>query len=118
MTEQLLEPLHPNERALTPLFQANVDEDMLREIAEADYGESADECYALLQTILKSGLVESDDFMLHEVLELIRFSEPETSNWSPGGQGLIQWPRGCSPALHWCNVSPGIRSGPLTNATH
>ena len=87
VTEQLLAPLQHNERALTPLFNANFDEGMLREIAEADYGESANECYALLQPILKTGLVESYDSMLNEVLHLISFSEPETSDFSPGGQG-------------------------------
>ena len=38
MTDELLAPLHPNESALTPLLQAKIDEGMLREIAEADYG--------------------------------------------------------------------------------
>ena len=70
MIERLLAPLHPNESALTPLFQANIDEGMLREIAEADYGSKADECYALLQPILKADLVASDDFNLREVLEI------------------------------------------------
>jgi len=78
--------LQHNERALTPLFNANFDEGMLREIAEADYGESANECYALLQPILKTGLVESYDSMLNEVLHLISFSEPETSDFSPGAR--------------------------------
>jgi hypothetical protein len=95
MTDQLLAPLHPNQTALTPLFQANVKEDMLREIAEADYGESADECYALLQPIWRTGLVESDHYILLEVLQLISFSEPEVSDWNPGGQG----PRG-----HWMRL--------------
>jgi hypothetical protein len=87
--------LSPNQTALTPLFQANVHDDILREIAEADYGESADECYRLLQPILRTGLVESDHFMLLEVLRLTNFSEPEDSNWSGGGQG----PRG-----HWMRL--------------
>ena len=87
MTEQLLALLHPNESALTPMFQAKIDETMLREIAEADYGWKADECYSLLQAILKTGLVASDDFNLREVLELIRWSEPADPHWSPGGQG-------------------------------
>jgi hypothetical protein len=95
MTDELLAPLHPDERALTPLFQAKIDEGMLREIAEADYGWKADECYALLQPILKTGLVASDDFNLREVLELIRWSEPDDPDWSPGGQG----PRG-----HWMRL--------------
>jgi hypothetical protein len=100
MTDQLLAPLHPNENALTPLFQAKIDEGMLREIAEADYGWKADECYALLQPILNTGLVASDDFNLLEVLELIRWSEPDDPDWSPGGQG----PRGHWMRLFACTV--------------
>src|SRR5256714_13906462 len=87
MTQQLLAPLHPDESALTPLFQANFDEAMLREIAAADYGWKADECYALLQPILNAGLVAADDFNLQEVLELIGWSEPSDPEWSPGGHG-------------------------------
>ena len=60
----LLAPLDPNENAITPLFQANIDEAMLREIAEADYGWKADECYAMLQPILKTGLVAFRKFPL------------------------------------------------------
>jgi hypothetical protein len=85
--DELLAPLHPNESALTPLFHANIDEGMLREIAEADYGWKAEECYALLQPMLKTGLVASDDSHLREVLELIRWSEPDEPDWSPGGRG-------------------------------
>jgi hypothetical protein len=85
-TEQLLAPLHPDENALTPLLQANVDEGMLREIAEADYGWEADRCYALLQPMLVSGSVPYD-WNLREVLELIRWSEPGDPSSSPGGYG-------------------------------
>jgi hypothetical protein len=85
--EQLLTPLNPNENALTPLFQANIDEPMLREIAEADYGWKADHCYELLEPVLKTGLLAPDDFNVREVLELIRWSEPEDPEGSPGGQG-------------------------------
>src|SRR6266702_8229932 len=35
MTEKLLAPLHPDEGALTALFQAHIEEGMLRAIAEA-----------------------------------------------------------------------------------
>lgn len=76
MIEQLLAPLHPDERALSALFQANIDEDMLREIAEADYGEGADECYPLLQQIVRSGVAASDHFQLREVLNLTRLAPP------------------------------------------
>jgi hypothetical protein len=112
MTEQLLAPLHPNESALTPLFQANIDEAMLREIAAADYGWKADECYALLQPILKADLVACDDCSLQEVLELIRWSEPDDPAWSPGGQG----PRG-----HWMRLFACCalqRFAPKHKATH
>jgi len=97
--EQLLAPLHPNENALTPLFQANVDEGMLREIAEADYGWKADECFALLQPVLNIGSVAIDDDNLTEVLNLIRWSEPQDPNWRPGGQGA----RGHWMRLFACN---------------
>jgi hypothetical protein len=99
-TEQLLAPCDPNESALTPLFQANIDDAMLREIAEADYAWKADECYALLQPILKAGLAASDDFNLREVLELIRLSEPDDPEWSPGRYG----PRGHWMRLFACTV--------------
>ncbi len=84
---QLLGPLDPNEGALTPLFQSNIDEGMLREIAEADYGWKADERYDLLQPIIKAGLVPSDDFNLREVLTLVSLSEPNDPTWKPGGRG-------------------------------
>jgi hypothetical protein len=81
MIEQLLAPLHPDESALTALLRANIDEAMLREIAEADHGWKAHECYALLQPILKAGVVAADDFNLREVLDLIRWSEPGDPEW-------------------------------------
>jgi hypothetical protein len=93
--QQLLAPLNPNESALTPLFQAHIDESMLREISAADYGWKADECYELLQPVLKTGAIVPDDFNVREVLELIRWSEPEDLEWSPGGHG----PRG-----HWMRL--------------
>jgi hypothetical protein len=95
MMEQLLAPFDPDENALTPLFQAKIDDVMLREIAAADYGWMADECYTLLRSILETGLVASDNFNLREVLELIRWSEPGDPEWSPGGHG----PRG-----HWMRL--------------
>jgi hypothetical protein len=85
MTEQLLASLHADKTALTPIFQANIDEAMLREIANADYGEGAEECHALLQQFLRTGLVESDDFQLREVLELTR--------WAPGPGRHGDWER-------------------------
>src|SRR5262249_14305213 len=73
---------------LAPLFRANIDESMLREIAEADYGWKSDECHALLQHAWNTGDAPPDDYDLKEVLELIRWSEPEDPKWSPGGRGV------------------------------
>jgi len=84
---QLLGPLEPNEEALTHLFRGNIDESMLCEIAAADYGDEADYYYSKLQPILKTGVLEPDALRAKEVLELIRWSEPEDPKWSPGGQG-------------------------------
>jgi hypothetical protein len=92
---QLLGPLDPNEGALTALFQANIDDSMLAEIAAADYGDETDYYYSKLQPLLKTGVVEPDVVRAREVLELIRWSEPEDPKWSPGGQG----PRG-----HWMRL--------------
>jgi hypothetical protein len=47
----------------------------------------ADECYALLQPMLKAGLVAADDFNLREVLALIHWSDPDDPEWSPSGYG-------------------------------
>src|ERR1035441_408036 len=85
--QHLLAPLHPDESALAPLFQTNFDEAMLREIAAADYGWKADECYALLQPMLKAGLVAADDLNLREKLALIHWSDPDDPEWSPSGYG-------------------------------
>jgi hypothetical protein len=86
--EELLAPLAPNENALHSFFQSNVDETMLQEIAAADYGWKADECCAMLQPVLATGQKPAADSNLQEVLELIRWSEPEDPAWSPGGHGL------------------------------
>lgn len=85
--QQLLAPLYPEESALTPLFRAHIDESMLREIAAADYGWKADECYELLHPVLNTGLITADDFNVREVLELISLSEPDEPIWKPGGCG-------------------------------
>src|SRR5260370_25309170 len=100
MTEQLLAPLQPNEMALTPLLQANVEEDMLRENANAGYGVKADECHVLLQQILRTGIVASDSFNLREVLELIRWDA------GPGRRG--DWKRlfACAALIQLAPKSP------------
>jgi hypothetical protein len=65
-----------------------IDDPMLEEIAAADYGYRADEYLAALRLI-------RDDRHLHdhvagvplEVLELVRWSQPDDPAWQPGGHG-------------------------------
>jgi hypothetical protein len=84
MTDELLVPLHPNESALTPLFQAKIDEGMLREIAEADYGWKADKCYALLEPILGIYILDARN------VESIRICRPQSTG-DYGQFGLVKF---------------------------
>ncbi|WP_321477376.1 hypothetical protein [uncultured Paludibaculum sp.] len=112
VTEQLLGPLQPDENALTALFLSEIDATMCREIAEADYSNMADHCYALLDRILATGRVAGGDPSLQEVLELIRWSEPDEPGWRPGGEG----PRGHWMRLFACVVL--VRLGPVEKTSY
>lgn len=67
----------------------DVDDAMLHEIAQADYGNDADEHWAALRAI-RDDLTVPCPLTWHpgEVLELIRWSEPEDPAWSPGSVGI------------------------------
>jgi hypothetical protein len=85
--DELLAPLNPNEDSLRDLFRVHLDESMVREIAAADYGWKADECYQMLLPVWHTGAAPDGDFNLREVLELIRWSDPADPEWAPGGHG-------------------------------
>jgi hypothetical protein len=55
---------------------------MLREIAEADYGEMADEWSVLLEQTLRTGVAESFEPQLHEVLMLTHRPSRPISEWT------------------------------------
>lgn len=62
---------------------------MLMEIASADYGGGAEDLVVSLRQIRHTGKVPVPmDGSLVEVLELIRWSEPDYPNWQPGGTGI------------------------------
>lgn len=78
----------PERSAAVKYFRRLIDKGMLREIAEADYGLEADEHLAALDPIWRGAEFE-DLHYWHpmEVLELMRWSEPESPNWKPGSTG-------------------------------
>ena len=65
-----------------------LDEGMLQEIAEADYAYRAADHLAALMPIWERGeLATLNSWYPVEVLELIRWSEPEDPTWKPGSTG-------------------------------
>lgn len=78
----------PDPDALLAWLRPRIDDDMLAEIAAADYGMDADAHLAALRRIRDSGAVlVSLGWEPKEVLELIRWSEPEDPTWRPGSTG-------------------------------
>ncbi len=64
-----------------------VDDSMLREIAEADYGMDADAHLRALHAAKTGNLPAPMPWEPKEVLELVRWSEPEDHTWKPGSTG-------------------------------
>lgn len=87
MSTDPLDHLEPACGPLLELVNANVDESMLREIAEADYGMDAEAHLAGLRTLVRGAVPAPLPWEPKEVLELIRWSEPEDPNWRPGSSG-------------------------------
>lgn len=85
----LLDEFPPDRLAAVEYLRHLVDEDMLREIARADYGDSEEKHFAKLEPVWSRGQVgELDSWYPREVLELMRWSEPEDPSWSPGSPGI------------------------------
>lgn len=81
-------PFDPDQSLLLTLVSGQVDDDMLEEIAAADYGEDKDGHLRELRHIRDVGI--KPGVMLwepREVLELIRWSEPDDPTWKPGATG-------------------------------
>jgi hypothetical protein len=75
---------HPALRMVSDLLTP----DMIDEIAAADYGNDIERHRAAIVEIAKTGTTP-EPLLWHptEVLELIRWSEPENPNWKPGRTG-------------------------------
>lgn len=107
-----------SERSCEPLLRLvfrKVDESMLREIAEADHGMDAQSHLAALRAIVRGDVPAPLKWEPQEVLELIRWSEPEDPNWKPGSTGARgHWMRlfscavlircGAEPANEGCSL--------------
>ncbi len=73
----ILSQYKPSETMLLQHLCELVDDSMLKEIAEADYGQNADECFVALSRIKETKKIPTPmDFSLQEVLALTRWSEP------------------------------------------
>jgi hypothetical protein len=84
----LLARAQPSPTALLDLLGSQVDDSMLREIAAADYGCDADVHFEHLRLIRDEGkILAADEWHPTEVLELIRWSQPDDPNWKPGATG-------------------------------
>lgn len=88
MPQWIRERFPPDRRSAVDHLRSLVDEGMLREIAEADYGQDVEGHFSALKPIWEGGeLTKMDHWFPMEVLELIRWSEPENSDWKPGATG-------------------------------
>ncbi|MCW3058824.1 MAG: hypothetical protein JWQ02_645 [Capsulimonas sp.] len=86
--DALLNSFSPSSTALLDWLKPRVDDAMLWEIAQADYGFDAHKkLAALLQIRNTPETMEPLEFGTQEVLELIRWSEPDDPLWQPSGVG-------------------------------
>jgi len=85
----VIETFPPNRLGWLEVIRPAIDDSMLREIAEGDYGDRADAHQAALRPIRDHGrLPERFEWAPGEVLELIRYSDPTDLSWKPGRSGL------------------------------
>jgi hypothetical protein len=88
MTVAIPLPFEPDRDALFRVLAGHIDDGMLQEIAEADYGYGVEEALASLRPLRAGG----DPLLAarprsSEVLELIRWSRPENPEHKPGSVG-------------------------------
>ncbi len=88
MHSELFTIFNPNADDLLRGISAHIDTGMIEEIAAADYGWRLPECLIALRQIRDQGLFTFPlPSELREVLELIRWSQPDDPKWKPGGFG-------------------------------
>jgi hypothetical protein len=88
MSSDLFTHFKPNADELLQRISCHIDDGMLEEIAAADYGWKAQECLITLRPMRDRGSFTFPlSFEVREVLELIRWSQPDDPKWKPGGHG-------------------------------
>jgi hypothetical protein len=95
---EFLKRFEPNSGRLLSAISPHISDEMLIEIAAADYGEGIDEHLSLLEAIRDSGeFREPFHWYPGEVLELVRWSEPDDQDWRPSRRGEFgHWMRAFS----------------------
>lgn len=79
----------PNPESLLRTLARQIDDDMLHEMAAADYGMDIEAHLEPLRGLRDRGKVPIPfAWEPREVLELIRWSEPDDPEWGPGGHGV------------------------------
>lgn len=87
MSPDTLQHLDPSPDPLLQLVFQQVDDSMLLEIAEADYGHKAEIHLKKLMEIKCGEFPDLMEWEPKEVLELTRWSEPDAPAWQPGSTG-------------------------------
>ncbi len=106
--------LEPEPDGLLWCIAANIDDSMLRDIAHGDYGRDVEAHFAALKRIRDGKQLPAPmPWEPKEVLELIRWSQPENPEWKPGRPGARgHWMRAfCCAALLRASGEPGNFDG-------
>lgn len=98
MIIDLLNAFEPEADGLLRQISEHVDDEVLKWISMADYGMEADGHLIALRQVRDTGtFLEPMEWCPAEVMELIRWSEPENPDWKPGQTGeLGHWMRAFS----------------------
>jgi hypothetical protein len=88
MITEFLDRFEPDGDVLMRAIAEHVTDEMLQCISMADYGCDSDAHLAALRVLRDTGkLPENPGWVPMEVLELIRWSEPDDPEWKPGRTG-------------------------------
>jgi hypothetical protein len=98
MIVDLLNLFEPEPDGLLRQISEHVDDEVLEWISTADNGDDADEHMATLRQVRDTGTFPEKIYWCPaEVMELIRWSEPEDPDWKPGRTGEFgHWMRAFS----------------------